>query len=690
MFTYSEEELKMNLSVSKKASLIVSASLLVTLGVMIAILLVQETSSKINSTDEEVRNLSKLMVESITFSMSQGSSGVDPFIESVKDLKNLSELRITPTDKVVAGSEKKMDGEEVSVMESKSNHSSKEDFKDEPVYRIIEPILANEACNNCHSSKTGDVLAVVSLRYSLAEMNSALASQRLVAIVLMAIAIGITFAISMFFIKKKIINDLDNSIGDIMRLSEGDPSEIVLINRSDEIGKLNLALKKLQECLTDRAEIGTEFSEGNFGKEVVLLSERDALGKAFQRMKDSLKNLVADAKALSHAAVEGRLSERADEYKHGGEFREVIANFNSTLDAIIHPINESSETLGRMAKGDLTARMEGEYKGDYAIIESSINDLADSFGKAIANVSSAVLATTSAAAEISSSTEQMAAGAQEQSAQAIEVASGVEEMTKTILETTRNASIAAETAEESGTIAKDGGKVVAETIEEMNRIADRVKKSAETVQALGRSSDEIGKIIQVIDDIADQTNLLALNAAIEAARAGEYGRGFAVVADEVRKLAERTTTATKEITSMIKQIQNDTTGAVVSMEEGTREVESGKRLADKAGESLQRIINSAERAVDVITQVAAASEEQSAAAEEISRNIEAITNVTHQSTSGTNQIAKAADDLNKLTVDLQNLISRFKIDDRQSSQSHGRGDLESHLAVRGNGVLVKA
>ena len=125
-----------------------------------------------------------------------------------------------------------------------------------------------------------------------------------------------------------------------------------------------------------------------------------------------------------------------------------------------------------------------------------------------------------------------------------------------------------------------------------------------TVQELGKNSDQIGEIIQVIDDIADQTNLLALNAAIEAARAGEQGRGFAVVADEVRKLAERTTKATKEIAVMIKKIQNDTNGAVLSIMQGTQEVEKGKELANKAGDSLKQIIIGAGEVVDMATQVA--------------------------------------------------------------------------------------
>ncbi len=183
--------------------------------------------------------------------------------------------------------------------------------------------------------------------------------------------------------------------------------------------------------------------------------------------------------------------------------------------------------------------------------------------------------------------------------------------------------------------------------------------------------------LQVIDDIADQTNLLALNAAIEAARAGEQGRGFAVVADEVRKLAERTTKATKEIAEMIKQIQKDTSGAVSSMKLGTTEVEKGKLLAHKAGDSLSEIITGAEKVAEIINQVAAASEEQSGAAEHISKNIESISSVTQQSASGIQQIAHASEDLNRLTLNLQELVAQFKVDEDGSK-----------LAVRTNGKLI--
>ncbi len=267
----------------------------------------------------------------------------------------------------------------------------------------------------------------------------------------------------------------------------------------------------------------------------------------------------------------------------------------------------------------------------------------------------------SAATEIASSSEEMARGAQQQTDQTAQVSSAVEEMSATIMETTKNAGEAADTAKQAATAAREGAIIVSQTMSGMNRIAEVVQKSASTIQDLAKSSDKIGEIIGVIDDIADQTNLLALNAAIEAARAGDQGRGFAVVADEVRKLAERTTKATKEITDMIRGIQTDTVGAVTSMQEGISEVDSGRQLADKAGESLNAILEFAQRVQDMVGQMAKASEEQSSASTQIAINIESIANVTKDNAGGVEQAAAAAEQLSRQAEGLSAMVNRFKL-----------------------------
>ncbi|RZD16059.1 MAG: hypothetical protein EVJ46_07665 [Candidatus Acididesulfobacter guangdongensis] len=167
--------------------------------------------------------------------------------------------------------------------------------------------------------------------------------------------------------------------------------------------------------------------------------------------------------------------------------------------------------------------------------------------------------------------------------------------------------------------------------------------------------------MSVINDIVDQTNFLALNAAIEAARAGEQGRGFAVVADEVRKLAERTTKATKEIESIVVNIQNQTHKAVKSMEKGKIDVNNGSLKVSKASESIQSINILTNKLKEMITGIATASEEQSMVSEEISKSSEAILVAQDNATSSSKQVSASSEELANLAVNLSKLVAVFKV-----------------------------
>jgi methyl-accepting chemotaxis protein len=323
--------------------------------------------------------------------------------------------------------------------------------------------------------------------------------------------------------------------------------------------------------------------------------------------------------------------------------------------------NPVKEVVTNINNADLNSRFNSDRKDEVGDLQKAFDGFVDQIKNTLVQVSESSAAVASASTQISSSTEELAAGAQEQSSQASEVATAVEEMTKTLGETNQNIRKVADGAKDAKESARKGGDVVGQTVSGMKRIAEVVNQSASQVKILGASSDKIGEIIGVIDDIADQTNLLALNAAIEAARAGEQGRGFAVVADEVRKLAERTSKATKEIATMIRQIQTDTNQAVASMEKGTQEVGTGITLAEQAGSMLNDIVGNAQSVADMVGQIAAASEQQSSASEQISKNVEAISTVTQQSASGTQQIARTAEDLNRLTENLQDILSKFNL-----------------------------
>ncbi len=408
------------------------------------------------------------------------------------------------------------------------------------------------------------------------------------------------------------------------------------------------------------------------------------------------KNIVKPVKSISSAAhevIKGNLDVTVEVNSKdelgilGDDFNKMVASIKSTRTALIKEKNEVEkkieqatkdieenrkyldrntakmlEAMQKFAQGDLTVSLTPERSND------NICRLFKGFNKAVENIKHLILevydaveATASASVQISSNIEEIANGTQHQSGQTAEVASAVDQMTSSILETNNFAEEASSASRQAGEIASTGGEVVLQTIEGMDKIAKVVEKSAKSIEELGEGSNQIGEIIQVINEIAEQTNLLALNAAIEAARAGEQGRGFAVVADEVRKLAERTTNATTQIEDMIKQIQKDTNEAVLSIREGEAEVEKGKEKANVAGESLNNIIDSVKKTVELVSQVAAANKEQAETAEKISSNIEIISNVTNQTNVGVQQIVEAVDDLSRLTLNLKSKLERFYI-----------------------------
>jgi methyl-accepting chemotaxis protein len=210
----------------------------------------------------------------------------------------------------------------------------------------------------------------------------------------------------------------------------------------------------------------------------------------------------------------------------------------------------------------------------------------------------------------------------------------MEELTSTVRQNADNARQANVLAMSASEVATKGGVVVAQVVE--------------TMGSINASSKKIVDIIAVIDGIAFQTNILALNAAVEAARAGEQGRGFAVVASEVRNLAQRSAGAAKEI----KQLIGDS----------VEKVDSGARLVDQAGVTMQEIVTSIARVTDIMGEITTASAEQTAGIDQINEAVGQMDSITQQNVGLVEEAAAAAGLLQEQAGALTDVVSVFKVD----------------------------
>jgi len=345
-----------------------------------------------------------------------------------------------------------------------------------------------------------------------------------------------------------------------------------------------------------------------------------------------------------------------------------------TTRRITGPLKEGVDMSGEIANGDLTGLdLAVRSKDELGVLAASLNRMKGSLSGIIGSIAGTSSQVASSSEELSVTVQQITKRVNDQAEKASQVAASATEMSQTVVDIAKNASQMADSAKGTVNMAQEGSEVVGKTISEVKEIASMVTESSRMMTSLGDRSRQIGEIITVINDIADQTNLLALNAAIEAARAGEQGRGFAVVADEVKKLAERTARATKEIGEMIKAIQDETKKSIVSMKQSLDKVNLGTELSAQAGDSLHRIVESANGLQSMIVQIASATEQMSSVADQISEYIEEIAAISKETSTSSSEISRATMGLSRLSVELNGMAARFRVSGQEAPSARRAG-----------------
>ncbi len=301
---------------------------------------------------------------------------------------------------------------------------------------------------------------------------------------------------------------------------------------------------------------------------------------------------------------------------------------------IARPLQEAVSVAQRVAGGDLTTTIVPGGKDETGQLLGALKSMNDSLVEVVTKVRQGSGTITTASTEIAAGNLDLSSRTEEQASSLEETASAMEELTSTVKQNADNARQANQLAASASEVASAGGTVV-------NQVVD-------TMGAINASSRKISDIIGVIDGIAFQTNILALNAAVEAARAGEQGRGFAVVASEVRSLAQRSAAAAKEIKELI--------------EDSVSQVNMGSQLVEKAGNTMNEVVDSVRRVTDIVAEISSASQEQSDGIEQVNIAITQMDEVTQQNAALVEQAAAAAQSLQEQAETLTETVGFFKLD----------------------------
>ena len=387
--------------------------------------------------------------------------------------------------------------------------------------------------------------------------------------------------------------------------------------------------------LQNAVDVAAAIAQGDLTKEIGKRSgdETGTLLDAMSEMQERLKHLVGQVQLLVASANDGNFSVSVDMRNMVGYQSEIAEGLNLLMLTTQGGLSDVAGVLAGLAEGDLTRRIDRDYKGTFGQLRDDSNATVESLTELVTQIRESVDLVYRASREIASGNSNLSQRTEEQASSLEETAASMEELTSTVKQNDENARQANQLAIGASDIASKGGEVVRQVVDTMASINDSARK--------------IVDIISVIDGIAFQTNILALNAAVEAARAGEQGRGFAVVAGEVRNLAQRSAGAAKEIKALISNSVDKT--------------EAGSRQADSAGATMTEIVDSVKRVTDIMAEIAAASREQLSGIEQVNAAVMQMDQATQQNAALVEEAAASASSLEEQAAKLVEGISTFKV-----------------------------
>ena len=296
-------------------------------------------------------------------------------------------------------------------------------------------------------------------------------------------------------------------------------------------------------------------------------------------------------------------------------------------------IVELGKGLRTLADRNLTFQFASPFAPEFDALRLDFNEAVSSLSEAMEEVAAASALIQGGSMEIAEASQDFAQRTERQAAAMGQMAASV-----------TNVKNGVDNQSEAAQEARDAAQSAHAAVQRSTKV---MLSAMSAIQEIATSSAKMSAIIGIIDDIAFQTNLLALNAGVEAARAGDAGRGFAVVATEIRALAQRSSTSSRDIRSLI--------------EVSTKQVTEGVRLVEQTDKELQLVAGQVEAITGHVSNIATVAREQVGSLGEVNTAATHIDATTQQNAAMVEQTAAAAHNLKTEAANLVDVVGHFKL-----------------------------
>ena len=431
----------------------------------------------------------------------------------------------------------------------------------------------------------------------------------------LAALVGVVFS-------RRVIRQISRLTRTMQALAKGDHAVTVEgADKANEIGEMARAV----EVFRENAIKVSQMTEAGAAR---IISDQAERAKMMSALHEAFGNVV-------DAAVAGDFGKRVETEFADPELNGLAQSVNNLVETVDRGLSETGHVLSALAEADLTRRVTGIYSGAFERLKNDTNAVADKLTDIVRDLQETSNSLKTATGEILAGANDLSERTTKQAATIEETSATMEQLAATVMQNAEKASEASSSAAGVKGTAEDGGAVMAQATEAMERITS--------------SSAKISNIIGLIDDIAFQTNLLALNASVEAARAGEAGKGFAVVAIEVRRLAQSAAQASAEVKVLIEQ--------------SAGEVQAGSKLVGDAAAKLTAILDAARISNELMDGIARASRDQATSIEEVTGAVRTLDEMTQHNAALVEETNAAIEQTEAQASELDRIVDVFRLEE---------------------------